>query len=258
MNTKSLCSLLAFTFLSFTFLGCSNTQNYSVRYGGWGQSAQAWQPSQTTPRSTNTQNTSDSTVASHGTRRVATNQFATDPLIIKTNSWGGYHGKLSANKYDPDSISNPYGRYGSKFSPDSVNNPYGEYGSPYSSKSVTNPYATDTPKLYDSKGNYRGKLSANKYDPDSISNPYGRYGSKFSPDSVNNPYGAGNPYKIGSGVGIYSGSKKKSSVNSFSSGYKAPSTLPTLPTLPTIRSSTSRPSYFGGSSSRPSYFGGNY
>lgn len=73
-------------------------------------------------------------------------------------------------------------------------NPYSQNGSQYSNKSWTNPYATDAPKLYDSQGNYRGKLSTNPYDPDSTSNPYGRYGSKYSPDSINNPYGAGNPY----------------------------------------------------------------
>jgi len=90
-----------------------------------------------------------------------------------------------------------------------VNNPYGTYGSPYSNKSVTNPYATDAPKLHDSNGNYRGKLSNNPYDPDSVSNPYGRYGSPYSPDSINNPYGAGNPYSpdspsnpYGSGLNI--------------------------------------------------------
>ena len=38
---------------------------------------------------------------------------------------GNYHGKLSANPYDPDSTSNPYGCYGSPFSPDSINNPFG-------------------------------------------------------------------------------------------------------------------------------------
>jgi hypothetical protein len=37
---------------------------------------------------------------------------------------GNYRGKLSANPYDPDSTSNPYGRYGSPFSPDSIKNPY--------------------------------------------------------------------------------------------------------------------------------------
>ena len=68
----------------------------------------------------------------------------------------------------------------------------------YSNQSATNPYATDAPRLYDSQGNYRGKLSANKYDPDSVSNPYGRYGSKYSPDSINNPYGAGSRYRADS------------------------------------------------------------
>ena len=48
-------------------------------------------------------------------------------------------GKLSSNKYDPESVSNPYGKYGSKYSPDSINNPYGA-GSPYNLDSPTNPY----------------------------------------------------------------------------------------------------------------------
>jgi hypothetical protein len=50
-----------------------------------------------------------------------------------------YRSKLSANPYDPDSTSNPYGRYGSPFSPDSINNPFGA-GSLYSLSSPTNPY----------------------------------------------------------------------------------------------------------------------
>ena len=95
--------------------------------------------------------------------------------------------------YDPNCINNPYGA-GSPYKADGLKNPYSQYGSPYSNKSWTNPYATDAPKLYDSNGNYRGKLSANPYDPDSTSNPNGRYGSQFSSDSINNPYGAGNPY----------------------------------------------------------------
>ena len=95
--------------------------------------------------------------------------------------------------YDQNCLNNPYGA-GSPYKVDGLNNPYSQYGSPYSNKSHTNPYATDAPKLYDSQGNYRGKLSSNPYDPDSTSNPYGRYGSKYSPDSINNPYGAGSPY----------------------------------------------------------------
>jgi hypothetical protein len=45
------------------------------------------------------------------------------PIIIGPN--GQYLGTLSANPYDPNSVANPYGRYGSRFSPDSINNPNG-------------------------------------------------------------------------------------------------------------------------------------
>ena len=108
-----------------------------------------------------------------------------------------YLGNYSANKYQPNSTSNPYGA-GSSYGSDSINNKYGRYGSPYSNQSANNPYATDAPKLYDQNGNYRGKLSSNPYDPDSTSNPYGRYGSNYSADSINNPYGAGSPYSSSS------------------------------------------------------------
>ena len=109
---------------------------------------------------------------------------------------GTYLGNLSANPYASDSSANPFGA-GSE-NANSINNPYGEYGSKTSNKSATNPYATDAPKLYDSQGNYRGKLSTNKYNPESTSNPYGQYGDKHSADSINNPYGAGNPYSTDS------------------------------------------------------------
>jgi hypothetical protein len=111
-------------------------------------------------------------------------------------------GNLSANPYAPDSTSNPYGA-GSPFNPNSVNNPYGRYGSPFSPRSANNPYTTDAPRLYDSQGNYHGKLSANPYDPDSTSNPFGRYGSPYSPDSIKNPFGAGSPYRNDSPTNPY-------------------------------------------------------
>jgi hypothetical protein len=38
---------------------------------------------------------------------------------------GNYRGRLSTNTLDPDSISNPLGRYGSSISPESLNNPLG-------------------------------------------------------------------------------------------------------------------------------------
>lgn len=104
-------------------------------------------------------------------------------------------GRLSTNPYQHDSTSNPHSPAGSPHSPTSITNPYGQYGSPHSPNSVNNPYATDTPRLYDQQGNYRGKLSSNPHDPESIANPYGRYGSPHSSESINNPYGAGNPHR---------------------------------------------------------------
>ena len=99
-----------------------------------------------------------------------------------------YLGTYSANRFSPDSIANPYGRFGNRYAPNSLKNRYGRYGSRYSPYSQTNPYAFRTPKVYGNDGTYLGKLSTNRYDPESIANPYGRYGSRYSPDSVNNPY----------------------------------------------------------------------
>ena len=104
-----------------------------------------------------------------------------------------YLGKLSSNRYDAQSVSNPYGAYGSPHSPTSVNNQFGTYGSPFSPLSVNNPYAVSAPRLYASDGTYLGRLSANRFDPESVSNPFGAYGNPFSPTSINNqfsPYGS--------------------------------------------------------------------
>lgn len=71
----------------------------------------------------------------------ACNIHAQTPVLIDPQT-GKYLGNANANPYDPNSISNPYGQYGSQYSPDSVNNPYGQYGNPYSPSSINNPYAT--------------------------------------------------------------------------------------------------------------------
>ena len=52
---------------------------------------------------------------------------------------GKYLGNLNNNRYDPNSVANPYGKYGNRYSPNSVNNPYGKYGNPYSNQ-YSNPY----------------------------------------------------------------------------------------------------------------------
>ena len=70
-----------------------------------------------------------------------------DPVLISKD--GKYLGKLSNNRLDPDSTSNPLGRYGSSLSPDSINNSLGKYGSRFSNESANNPYATDAPSIYD-------------------------------------------------------------------------------------------------------------
>ena len=53
---------------------------------------------------------------------------------------GTYLGNLNNNRFDPNSVSNPFGQYGSKFSPNSINNPFGQYGSPFSPNSVHNQF----------------------------------------------------------------------------------------------------------------------
>ncbi len=77
----------------------------------------------------------------------ARNPFATDTPKLYSQD-GEYLGKLSANQFDPESISNPVGVYGSPCSPKSVNNPVGRYGSTVSPESANNPLATNAPRIY--------------------------------------------------------------------------------------------------------------
>jgi hypothetical protein len=79
-----------------------------------------------------------------------------EPPHLRDRQTGKYLGTLSANPYDPDSVNNPYGRYGSSYSADSINNPYGQYGSRYSNDSPNNPYATNTPGIYGGDEGGRG------------------------------------------------------------------------------------------------------
>jgi hypothetical protein len=55
------------------------------------------------------------------------------------DSQGNFHGNLNSNQFDPDSVANPFGRYGSQFSPDSINNPFGA-GSQFSPDSPYNQF----------------------------------------------------------------------------------------------------------------------
>jgi hypothetical protein len=71
---------------------------------------------------------------------------AGSPILVAPN--GQYLGNLNGNRFDPNSVANPYGRFGNPYSPDSINNPYGRYGNPYSPDSVTNPYGTGGARVY--------------------------------------------------------------------------------------------------------------
>lgn len=86
----------------------------------------------------------------------ARNQYTTDGGRIYGQD-GRYLGRLNSNPYDPESVANPYGQYGSRYSPNSINNPYGQYGSEYSSLSARNPYASTPPVvLYRQPGQQMG------------------------------------------------------------------------------------------------------
>ena len=74
--------------------------------------------------------------------------YAGPPILVDPQS-GKYLGNLNANPYDQNSVSNPFGEFGSPYSQDSINNPVGVYGSPYSNKSINNPYATEAPIVVD-------------------------------------------------------------------------------------------------------------
>tara|TARA_Y100001936_G_scaffold226575_2_gene246078 strand:+ start:12576 stop:12902 length:327 start_codon:yes stop_codon:yes gene_type:complete len=75
---------------------------------------------------------------------VASSTSAEPPILVDKRT-GYYLGKITSNQNDPDSISNPNGRYGSKYSKDSINNPNGKYGNFQSNDSLNYPYATNKP-----------------------------------------------------------------------------------------------------------------
>jgi hypothetical protein len=74
------------------------------------------------------------------------NEYSTGGTRLE-NDKGEFRGNLNGNRYDSDSVSNPYGQYGSRYSADSINNPYGA-GSKYDSESPNNPYGSGL-KVFD-------------------------------------------------------------------------------------------------------------
>ena len=58
------------------------------------------------------------------------------PQIYSPN--GQYLGNLNNNQFDPNSVSNPYGRYGNPYG-NTVNNPYSQHGNPFSRPYIRQP-----------------------------------------------------------------------------------------------------------------------
>lgn len=76
---------------------------------------------------------------------------------------GVYLGDLDLNKYNSNSIANPYGPYGSQYSANSIFNQYGEYGSKYSSKSPFNQYSAGALFAKANDGRILAHISDNRY-----------------------------------------------------------------------------------------------
>lgn len=69
-------------------------------------------------------------------------------------------GNIDANRFDPNSISNKYGPYGSRYSQTSVFNQFSPYASPYGVYSLKNPNTFTPPKLF-LGGRFVGNVSSN-------------------------------------------------------------------------------------------------
>ncbi len=130
-------------------------------------------------RSSNNHYSHNSTYNRHGAQSAYNHNSV-------TNQYG--HNK---SPYSHNSVTNQYGHNKSPYSHNLATNQYGHSINPYNRHSVTNPHSTNTHRLYDHRGDYRGGHRNNHYYPDSLSNLYERDGSFIAPDSDHNPYGHG-------------------------------------------------------------------
>ncbi len=83
--------------------------------------------------------------------------------IYGGSSHRDYLGCLNCDTYDPTSIWNEHGTYGSSYNEESIWNDNGAYGSEYSPYSPWNEYSTTPPVLVDEEGNFYGYFTVNEY-----------------------------------------------------------------------------------------------
>jgi len=103
---------------------------------------------------------------------VEARRIAGDSFIQAAD--GAFLGSIRPDPYNPDSIFNQYGAYGSQYAQFSIFNPYGTYGGGYSNLSPFNPYATQPPHVIH-KGAFVAYLTVNanlapRIAPDAIMN----------------------------------------------------------------------------------------
>lgn len=110
-------------------------------------------------------------LAKIGTRSFA-EKLSTNNILgsqLRTPS-GIFLGEVNRNKFDANSLVNPYGLYGNRFAAESIFNKFSQYGSPYGSESPYNKFST-TPPMFVKNGESLGYLTVNQYltprlDPD--------------------------------------------------------------------------------------------
>lgn len=66
--------------------------------------------------------------------------------VVVVGGDNSFLGEVIDDKYDNQSICNPYGNYGSKYS-ESIFNPYGTHGGTYSEIGSYNPRSTNPPRV---------------------------------------------------------------------------------------------------------------
>lgn len=91
---------------------------------------------------------------------------------------GQFLGVISDNSFDPDSIANSFGTYGSSFNSLSIWNSFGTYGSDFSSLGPWNRFTSTPPEIFEG-GVFVGYLTTNnflapRFDPNDIALLVGR------------------------------------------------------------------------------------
>lgn len=86
------------------------------------------------------------------------------------SSDGKFLGNINTNKYDPNSLANVYGNYGSQYSSISIFNKYGIYGSEYSNFSPFNKYSNNALIIKNKNDEIIGYISDNKFSGKSVIN----------------------------------------------------------------------------------------